>query len=255
MKKNKSAALLLALSVAAYMAFSACAQEKAAPSASKETEPAVQAAVLQTPVAPSYFDDAVFVGDSITSKLQMYAQDLRQNGEECLGQAQFITSGSLGYNNALWEISEESVHPFYKGAKTKIEDAVQDCGAKKVYLMLGMNDLGLFKDEQTFASIATLLESIKEKVPDVQLFLQSVTPMLKESQQAGLNNARIEEFDQKLKAYCEDNGYSFIDVASVMRDAQGNLIPEYCGDPDVLGIHFTSAACNVWVDYLLNHPR
>ncbi len=34
---------------------------------------------------------------------------------------------------------------------------------------------------------------------------------------------------------CEQNGYIYLDVASVMKDDEGNLKREYCSDPDNMG--------------------
>ena len=49
-------------------------------------------------------------------------------------------------------------------------------------------------------------------------------------------------------------GWYFVDVASVMYTEDGNsLIPEYCSDPDDMGLHFTEAGCEAWVDYLYTH--
>ena len=52
---------------------------------------------------------------------------------------------------------------------------------------------------------------------------------------------------------CEQNGYTYLDVASVMKDSEGNLKREYCSDPDNMGVHFTDEGCKVWIDYLRTH--
>ena len=92
-------------------------------------------------VPDGYFDDAVFIGDSITLKLYHYVKDMRNQGTPCLGGAKFLTAGSLGSGNALWPVSKESVHPSYQGDKMRIEKAIELMGARKVYIMLGMNDV------------------------------------------------------------------------------------------------------------------
>ena len=55
------------------------------------------------------------------------------------------------------------------------------------------------------------------------------------------------------KERCEQNGWYFIDVASVMMDDNGDLIWEYCSDPYNMGIHMTNLGGRVWIDYLLSH--
>ena len=68
-----------------------------------------------------------------------------------------------------------------------------------------------------------------------------------------LNNPNLAAYDAKLRELCKKNGFYYIDVASVMRDSEGNLKPDYCSDPNDLGIHFTDKACQVWIDYILTH--
>lgn len=63
-------------------------------------------------VDQSYFDDTAFVGDSVSLKLNYY-----NVSSGSLGKAQFFTAGSLGCANALWEVSDKSVHHSYQGEK------------------------------------------------------------------------------------------------------------------------------------------
>ena len=200
-------------------------------------------------VSASFFDDAVFVGDSVSLRLYYYCQ----SHQGVLGKAQFLTSGSLGSGNALTDISEESVHPSYQGEKMLIEDGVKAIGAKKVFIMLGMNDIALYGIDDSVKNMETLIERILEKSPDAQIYLQSMTPMLENTQKKSLNNANIEIYNEDLKTLCQEKGYHFVDVASVMKLDDGSLIPEYCSDPEDMGIHFTDAGAEAWISYLLEN--
>lgn len=202
-------------------------------------------------VGLSYFDDAAFVGDSVSLKLSYYAA-----ATGALGNAQFFTSGSLGAGNALWEVSDESVHPSYNGVKMLIEDCVANSGASKVYIMLGMNDIGLYGIDDTIKNYEELVGRIKAKSPNVQIVVQSMTPMTSTSNILGssLNNDNIKIYNNRLSELCKKNGWAFVDVASVMYDAQGiNLNRDFCSDPDGMGVHFTEAGCEKWIDYLTTH--
>lgn len=209
------------------------------------------------PTDPSYFDDAVFVGDSVSLKLKYYVTNQRKGAApNLLGKAQFLTSGSLGSANSLWPVSDQSVHPSYNNVKMRIEDAVAQMGAKKIFIMLGVNDIGLYGIDDSIKNMKTLIGLILEKSPDVTIFVQSATPMVRGKELRDLNNRNLLEYDNKLKAMCDELGYYFVDVASVMRDSEGFLPLEYCSDPsgeNSLGIHFTDKACQVWIDYLETH--
>ena len=207
-----------------------------------------------SPVPGSYFDDAVFIGDSITLKLYYYVKDLRKQGTPCLGQAKFLTAGSLGSGNALWDVSSESVHPSYQGTKMRIEKAVELMDAKKVYIMLGMNDVAYYGVEESVQNMDKLIGLILERSPDADVFVQSVTPRLAAMTSKPTNRSL---FDYNLLMYgeCLRNGWYFVDVAHAMRDENGNLIETYCSDPDTMGMHFSDAGCAVWIEYLETHAR
>ena len=224
----------------------ACGEEK-------ETAPAETQAPTEEfehPVASSWFDDAVFVGDSITLKLSYYCE----NYPSSLGNAEFFCAGSLGYANALWELDDpEAVHPYYRGDITLTEYCAEKTGASKVFILLGMNDIGLYGVDGTAEACRKLVDKIKSHTPNVRFYMQSTTPMLESFQDETLNNQSIDQFNVWLKQYCEENGYRYLDINSIMRDEKGNLKPEYCSDPEAMGIHFTDEACALWVDYLKNH--
>ena len=208
------------------------------------------------PVDSSYFDDAVFIGDSVSLKLQYYVRDQRKSDDTFLGHAQFLTAGSFIYINALKPVSEESVHPSYQGTKMLLENAIAACGAKKLYIMLGMNDIAGGRYDGTLSNLTTVIARIREKAPDVTFYFESVTPRMADSQTTKLNNEVIRTYNQRLQEYCEENGYYFVDIYSAVCDEEGNLPASYCSDPvstGGMGIHFTNAACAVWIDYLYTH--
>lgn len=198
----------------------------------------------------SWFDDAVFVGDSVSLKLTGYVTKMRKTDPEYLGKAQFLTAGSLGSGNALWEVSDKSVHPLYQGTKMRLEDSVHACGAKKLYILLGMNDVGMYGVDDSAANMETLLKLIKEKTPDLQIFVQSATPIHKGNEKKVLNNANLRLYNQKLQEMCQRNGYNYVDIASALTDGEGYLPDAYCSDASGMGMHFTDEACRIWVDCL-----
>lgn len=237
-------------------AASAAPSEPEAESQASEAPLAVTAGALPEGerVDSSYFDDAVFIGDSVSRKLDLYTTAQRKTDASFLGQARFLTAGSLGIHNAMWDLDrEDAVHPSYQGAAALLEDSIAKMGAKKVYLMLGMNDIGLYGVDDSVTSMQTLVERILEKSPDARIYIQSVTPMIAATEGKNLNNTTITAFNEKMVELCREKGWYFVDVASVMKDENGKLIASYCSDPNDGGIHFTDAGCKAWVDYLYTH--
>lgn len=215
-------------------------------SAESSEESAEESVDVTEPVDASWFDDAVFIGDSVTLKLSYYCED-----HDDLGNAQFLCAGSLGYNNAQWDYDHpDNVHPIYNGTKYLVDEGAAATGAKKIFIMLGMNDIGLYGVDGAIDGMKVITERIEKACPDAVIYIQSVTPMLVGSQLTDLNNTTIAEFNQKVQPICQEKGYKYLDVASAMDDGSGNLVYEYCGDPDAMGLHFSDEGCKVWADYL-----
>ena len=207
-------------------------------SSEAETEAVTEASKLgyddvKAPVDAKWFDDAVFVGDSVTLKLNYYC------------------AGSLGFESALWDIDrEDAVHPYYKGSVQLVEDCVKLTGAKKVFVMLGMNDIGNYGTDGAMESARNLIGKLKSKSDGALIYLQSVTPILEGHEYDDLSNTHVRAFNEKLQAFCKEEGYKYLDIYSVMADENGYLRAEYCGDEEAQGIHFTDEACGIWADYL-----
>lgn len=64
----------------------------------------------------AYFDNAVFVGDSIMLGFRNYAM---KRQDTFLSRPQFLAAGSFSVNNALWPVDDKSVHPVYRGSSIK----------------------------------------------------------------------------------------------------------------------------------------
>lgn len=198
-------------------------------------------------VGKDYFDDVVFIGDSVTETLKYYNM---ANGS--FGNALFLSSSSLSASNALWDIeSPDAYHPLYQGAKVYVYDGVALSGKKKVYVMLGVNELGWSTPKGCIENLLKLTDAVLQKTPDVMFYMQSVTPLSYE--RGKLNTNAINEYNARLSELCREKGWFFVDVASVFRDKTGHLPEKYCSDPAGMGIHFNDSACEKWVEYLYTH--
>lgn len=197
----------------------------------------------------SWFDDVAFIGDSVSVKLQYYAAST-----QALGDATFLCAGSLSASNALHTVTSESTHPTYQGKKMALEDSVALSGVDKVYIMLGMNNIA-FGLENSTGDMVEMIDRILEKSPDVTIVIQSVTPMAKTSRTANqwLNNDSIAAYNQRMQEICHERGWYYLAVEEMFKDEDGYLIREYCSDPDEMGIHFSTQAAEIWVEYLKTH--
>ncbi|HCR44518.1 MAG TPA: hypothetical protein DIV41_08040 [Ruminococcaceae bacterium] len=197
-------------------------------------------------------DNSVFIGDSVTLKLQKYVAAQRKKDGSFFGGAEFLTAGGMGSGNALEPLGKSSIHPYFNGKKAILEDSVKAMGAKSVYIMLGMNDIAVYGIDGSAENLEKLVKRIIRKNEGIKVYIQSVTPIIKEKQKSTLNNENIEKYNNILRQLCSGQSWSYVDVASVVRGEDGSLRPEYCSDPDDLGMHFTDNACQAWVKLLLS---
>lgn len=185
-----------------------------------------------------FFDDVVMVGDSITHIMFGY-----ENTSNLLGNVTFLTRGGSGINGFVryyWNI-------FYRGTEMKLEEALALTGKKKAIFMLGQNDLGYRTVDQTFESWDILLERISISCPDMEIYLQSCVPEWIDPNESNEKNEKIDEYNIRLKAYAEENGYHFIDVAPYAEDHLNRMPDSYNLDG---GIHLNQPGCEAWM-YLL----
>lgn len=196
----------------------------------------------------AFFDQAVFIGDSISMTLESYCA-----ASGALGGAKFLCAGSMNPTNMLTgKILPE--YPKGSGQKPAIEDSVAATGAKVVYIMLGMDNIA-YGIERATNDYLTIINNIVSKNPDVQIVIQSVTPMTETSTSTSekLNNDQINAFNAKMQEYCQENRWYYLNVAEVFKDENGYLKLEYCSDRNSMGMHFTYDGAKVWVNYLKTH--
>jgi lysophospholipase L1-like esterase len=203
------------------------------------------------PVDASWFDDAAFVGDSVSVTLANY-----NSSYGVLGNAKFFCSVSLSQTNALSYQTGNAHLPEYpagSGQHPRIEDGIAASGAKKVYLMLGMNCIASGVDRVS-QDLVTLVSKIQEKSPGIAVLIESVTPMTADSPRAdgSLNNYTIQEFNEKMKAICQEKQWYYVNVAEAVTGDYGALKAEYSGDK-AMGIHFNYDGAAAWANYLLTH--
>lgn len=217
------------------------------PPAKTDTVPVPESA----PVDASWFDDAAFVGDSVSVTLANY-----NSSYGTLGKAKFFCSVSLSQTNALsYQAGNERLpeYPAGSGQHPRIEDGIAASGAKKVYLMLGMNCIASGVDRVS-QDLVTLVSKIQEKSPGIAVLIESVTPMTADSPRAdgSLNNFTIQEFNEKMKAICREKQWYYVNVAEAVTGDAGALKAEYSGDK-AMGIHFNYDGAAAWANYLLTH--
>ena len=192
-----------------------------------------------TPLPEEWFDKTLFIGDSITYVLMQYC-----DSQEKLPGMQIWSEQSLN----VYTMSQNTFRFWYHGEAYSLPDLVKAAGAEKVIFCLGINDIvqqgGV---EQTMGLWPQIFKAIREVNPDVHLMLQSCFPMWRVSVTYDLSNDVINEYNDQMRAFCAENGHTFIDIADRFRGEDGSIIDEYSSDSYV---HLTADAAELWVEEL-----
>ncbi len=189
-------------------------------------------------VEDTYFDGAVFLGDSRTEGLFLYSG---------LKTGHFFTAVGATVESVF---SKENFQT-ESGEKVPLLDAVaaQDCD--KVYIMLGINELGWAKTKTFHDQYAKLIDRVREDHPEAKIVLQSIPPVSakQEAKKTYVNNQRIAEYNQVIRTLAEEKACYFLDVAACLAGEDGLLPKELNFD----GIHLNPAGCKIWLNYLRTH--
>jgi lysophospholipase L1-like esterase len=166
---------------------------------------------------------------------------------DALHGAKFLCAGSYAVRHAVGEVGGQYIISItYQGQQMRPEDALAAMGAKRVFIMLGLNDIGIDVD-WALQNWAILLRNLRNKCPDMEIYIQSGTPIWIGGEIGGVNNKNMDRYNTLLKAFCETNGVYFVNVAEALKDSQGGLITEYCSDKYC---HLTYAGVRKWIEYL-----
>jgi len=193
-----------------------------------------------TTVEEDYFTDAVFVGDSITTLLYDY------------GDLENITTFYSAVGMSVYKFAEAKVIEL-PGRKEKltIDEALQEKRFAKVYLMLGINELGTGNAQTFIAKYKEVLDRIRELQPDAIIYVQAIMRVSKWRESKGdyVNNTAINERNAEIEKLADNKTVFFLDVNPYLCDETGYLHKDYTFD----GVHLKAKYVEIWTKHLKEH--
>ena len=189
-------------------------------------------------VEDAYFEDAVFLGDSRTEGFQLYSG---------------LKTGTCLYavGATVESVFTKSVWPADGEEKVPLLDALAEMEYGKVYLMLGVNELGWSRQETFHDQYAKVIDRIREDRPGAVILLQTILPVSARQDTKGsyVNNERIGVYNQVIRTLAEEKDCALVDVAKALTGEDGCLPKDLNFD----GVHLNPAGCKIWLDYLRTH--
>ena len=134
---------------------------------------------------------------------------------------------------------------------TVIEALKSDPTFDRVYIMLGVNELGWIYTEAFIEKYGEIIDTVRTINPNAKIVVQSLIPVSADAYKTDpmLRNSKIEEYNKALDAMCRDKNVWFLNVAE-MFSGNGGVLP---ADASNDGVHLKKAYCDHWLDYILSH--
>lgn len=188
----------------------------------------------------SYFADAAFIGDSRTDGFMIYSG---------IGCGKNLTSNGL----SIFKLKEKKALTI-EGEKYTLLEALALEQYGKVYLSLGVNELGYNNDKGFYQSYCDAIETIRQLQPNAVIYIQGLIPLNEEviAQTGGsryLTNEHLRVYNDLMRKAAQEKGVVFLDLYSEFADADGALPAEASKD----GVHLRGAWCRQWLAYLKTH--
>lgn len=161
-------------------------------------------------------------------------------------QGQFFTSVGMSLSGLISE-------PLIKTPDGNITVAAAVSGGtyRKIYLMLGTNDLGEYDLEGFHDRFTSATSRLMELQPNAIFYICSIIYVEEAKVTTGdyVNNTNVDKLNAILLQICEEQGYHYLDLNEFLSDGYGSLI----GDASSDGIHMETKYCKQMLDYLKNH--
>ncbi len=190
-------------------------------------------ASVSDPEVPFTLDDALFVGDSRIVGLFEYAD---------LGQAEYFADRGM----SVYKIMGARL-TMPDGEKHSLEEVLSSKAYGKVYVMLGVNELG-YDLERTAEKYQDLLNFIEIWQPGAKIILMANMHVSEEKSASDsvYNNERINQLNGYLQALLTEDHQYYLDINELFDDETGSLASECTGD----GIHLKGQYFIQWADWL-----
>ncbi len=174
-------------------------------------------AALPIPTKEEFFADTLFVGDSRTVGLQDYAE---------LETATFFAYSGLSSFSAFKKTLDVA-----DIGETTLETLLTTQHYDKIYLMLGINELG-YPLSSIYSQYTHVANRIHELHPHTQIILCANLRVVADGKEKRdyVANETINHVNEHIASLADNKTFFYVDVNPLFDDGNGALDPQYCAD-------------------------
>ncbi len=184
-----------------------------------------------------YYNDTLFIGDSRIEGLYSFGN--MEGPDFCFKE---------GIN--VFNIFTEALDWGDNGSG-KLSELLTTKDYKKIYIMLGVNELGKGYDYEYAVKYNEVLKYIRSVQKDAVIVVMGIMYVTKDysDQNEVYNNDNINARNSLVAGYINGNDTVYLDVNPAVVDETGALGAAYTND----GIHLSAEYYYLWVDFLNSH--
>lgn len=135
--------------------------------------------------------------------------------------------------------------------KITVEEALQQNSFAKIYLMIGINEMGRGTVDSFIEKYQEVVAHLQELQPEAIIYLQAIMKVTTERSEQGdyINNEGIVARNERIAQMADNQKLFYLDVNPSICDDTGGMVPEYTFD----GVHLKAKYIDIWKDFLMNH--
>ena len=211
------------------------------------TQVVVNTAGITDEALTSYFDDAAFIGNSVTAGFPMY---FSANGRGLLGNVQVYARVSYSFLTDMNSMSGYMLQ--YNDIEMQAASLINMAGVQKVFICMGTNDLVGTEASVVYDRYIDYINGIISSNPGIRVFIVSTPPRVDSTQTPGLTNEKIDELNEMMSEYCANNNLDFIDINTPLKNNTDSLYANYSSDGYV---HMNNTGYGVWAGAITSYVR
>ncbi len=191
-------------------------------------------------VEDDYFSDALFLGDSRTVGMYEY------------GNLEDISTFYASTGLTIYKLFDaEIVEVPGQKEKITVEEALQHQSFRKIYMMVGINEMGRGTVESFAETYGEAVAHLQELQPEAVIYIQAILKVTKARSDQGdyINNEGIEARNAALSQLADGEKVFYLDPNPAVCGEDGGLIQDYTFD----GVHLKAKYISLWKEFLKDH--
>ncbi|MCI9190218.1 MAG: hypothetical protein HFH84_11435 [Lachnospiraceae bacterium] len=157
----------------------------------------------------------------------------------------YAEGGMTIYNMFQRQVAKED------GQKISVEEALQKHTFGKIYLEIGINEMGTGTLDSFMEAYENAVNHLRELQPDAILYLCGIMYVKQSKSESDpiFNNPNIQARNDRIAQLADGENIFYLDINELVTDETGNLNPDYTWDE----VHLLGKYDSLWLDYFCSH--